>query len=168
MIKKIYLVRHAEAKAYSPGEKDVDRPLTSKGMQEASRLGALLYNSKASLAAIYCSTALRSQQTAELIGDQMRIDSDKLVTHKDLYEASVRIYAELIRSFSESWNEVMIIGHNPVILYFAEYISGQSIEGGLKTCTLVELQFAVDEWMNAPEKGGKILRIIKDGEEMEI
>ncbi|MGF1639131.1 MAG: phosphohistidine phosphatase SixA [Cyclobacteriaceae bacterium] len=160
MKKKLYLLRHAEARVQGNGEKDKDRMLTSKGMQDASRMGSWLYKNQPGIAMIYTSQAERAMQTASLIADQLRLDNDKLQQHEDLYEASARLYMDIVRGFNDSSDRVMLVGHNPVIMYFAEYISGQSIEGGMKTCTLIEIECETDAWEEVPEKKGRLINIV--------
>lgn len=144
-MKKLFLVRHAEARDSKSGERDFDRMLTSKGMQDASRLGAYIYKSKVDLSAIVSSPAERALQTAGLIANQNKFPEHQIVLEEDLYEASVRILLNLINNFRDEWDNVVLIAHNPVILYFTEYISQENI-GAFEPCGMAEIHFQINSW----------------------
>jgi phosphohistidine phosphatase len=57
----LILWRHADA---APGEPDIDRPLTAKGLRQAARVGAWHDRRLPKRCAIHVSPAIRAQQTA--------------------------------------------------------------------------------------------------------
>ncbi|HAN81191.1 MAG TPA: hypothetical protein DCQ47_07045, partial [Gammaproteobacteria bacterium] len=68
----IILMRHGEAVPFAPN--DADRTLTPKGKSQAMNTGSQLKRGGWSPEAVYCSTLIRAQQTAELVIDVMRLD----------------------------------------------------------------------------------------------
>jgi phosphohistidine phosphatase len=148
MGKTLFVIRHAKSREADAGQKDIDRILASDGLQQATRLGAYIYNNYAEISRILSSNATRAIQTAEQIADQLNYDIDKIVSDEDLYEASVRIISNKIIEFSNDWNEVIIIGHNPVLSYFVEHITGHYFDG-MAEGGMVKISFDVDEWIEA-------------------
>ncbi len=146
MGKTLYIVRHANAKAMEAGGKDIDRMLAAEGLQQSSRLGAYLYKKNADITAILCSSAMRAVQTAEQIADQINFDIAKISIDEELYEASVRIVGNKIAELNNDWNEVLLIGHNPVLSYFVEYLTGHHFEG-MQTGSLVKISSVADDWV---------------------
>jgi phosphohistidine phosphatase len=72
---RLFLIRHAKA---DPGDPDELRPLSSKGVEQANRLGTVLSLHPSPPAVVLSSPLLRARQTAEPIaratGAQLRID----------------------------------------------------------------------------------------------
>ncbi|MCK5102627.1 MAG: histidine phosphatase family protein [Cyclobacteriaceae bacterium] len=145
MGKTLFIVRHAAAKPTEAGEKDIDRKLAADGMQQSSRLGAYIYKKNTDISAIVCSSAIRAIQTAELISDQINFDILKIQIHSELYEASVRIIFKEVCEFNNDWNEVIVVGHNPVVSYFVEYLTGHHFDG-MEAGSLVKIYCGVDDW----------------------
>lgn len=145
MGKTLFIVRHAQAKPKEPDQRDLDRQLTSEGLHLSSRLGVYLSKSHVDISAIVCSNAERAKQTAEQIADQINFDVTKIEYDHDLYEASVRILLEKVCGFFTQWNEVIVIGHNPVLTYFVEYLTGHHFDG-MEAGSLVKVACGVDEW----------------------
>lgn len=145
MGKTLYIIRHAIAKSADSGEKDVDRVLSSEGLQQSSRLGAYIYKKNTEISAIICSSAVRAIQTAEQIADQISFDISKITIDEELYEASVRILGNTVNELSSDWEEVIIVGHNPVLSYYVEHLTGHHFDG-MEAGSLVKISSSVDSW----------------------
>lgn len=145
MGKTLYIVRHGTTRPTESGMKDIDRELAPEGLQLSSRLGVYLYKNNTEISAIECSNATRAVQTAELIADQINFDISKITIDPDLYEASVRSLVAKVCAFNTDWNEVITVGHNPVLSYFVEYLTGHHFEG-MAAGGLVKISCGVEEW----------------------
>lgn len=145
MGKTLFIVRHAIAKPTDPGGKDIDRELASEGLQQSSRLGAYIYKNNTDISGIVCSSANRAMQTAEIISDQINFDISKITFDAELYEASVRTMVNKICAFNNEWNEALIVGHNPVLSYFVEYLTGHHFDG-MEPGGLVKISCSTDDW----------------------
>ena len=151
MAKTLFIVRHAKAKPKEAGGKDFDRTLTSEGLQQSSRLGAYIYKKNTDISAIVSSNAMRAIQTSEQIADQINYDISKIHIDPELYEASVRIVLNLVCDLNNDWNEVIIVGHNPVMSFFVEYITGHHFDG-MEAGSLVKISCEVDDWKQISEE----------------
>jgi len=145
MGKTLFIVRHAMAKSTEAGKKDIDRTLSSEGLQQSSRLGVYIYKKNTDISAIVCSSAIRAIQTSELIADQINYDISKIQADPELYEASVRIIINKVNEFNNGWDEVIIVGHNPVLSYFVEYLTGHHFDG-MDAGSMVKISSGVDDW----------------------
>ena len=145
MGKTLFIVRHAMAKATEAGKKDIDRVLSSEGLQQSSRLGVFVAKKNANISAIISSNAIRAIQTSEQIADQIGFDISKIIADEDLYEASVRIWLNKIHKVNNDWNEVIIVGHNPVLSYFVEYLTGHHFDG-MAAGSLVKISTTAKDW----------------------
>ena len=145
MGKTLFIVRHGTAKSTEIGMKDINRILAPEGLQLSSRLGVYLYKNNIEISAIVCSNAIRAVQTAELIADQIKFDISKINIDPELYEASLRSLVNKFCSFSSDWNEVIVVGHNPVLSYFVEYFTGHHFDG-MEAGSLVKISSVVEDW----------------------
>jgi len=145
MGKTLFIVRHAVAKPTEAGKMDVDRILSSEGLQQSSRLGVYISKKITDMSAIVCSNAARAVQTSEQIADQINYDISKIHIDEDLYEASVRILLNKISEFNNDWKEVIVVGHNPVLSYFVEYLTGHHFEG-MTAGSMVKISSTVKDW----------------------
>ena len=145
MGKRLFIVRHGQARFAGSDEKDIDRPLSPEGMQQTSRLGSYMHKKGYEISAIITSNALRAVMTAENIADQINYDVMKIEADEDLYEASVRILLEKVNNFHDDWQQVVLVGHNPVLTYFVEYITGHHFDG-MAAGSMVVISCDVDSW----------------------
>lgn len=145
MAKTLFIVRHAQANQAGPGQSDKDRPLSPEGLHHASRVGIYFHQHYADISAIVCSGALRAIQTSEQIADQINFDVAKIKIDEELYEASVRILLNTVNQFNDDWNEVILVGHNPVISYFVEYVSGHHFSG-MEAGSIVKIAMSQESW----------------------
>lgn len=146
MKKKIYLVRHARAEDQALMFKDFDRELLSSGIMDAARMGKFLHELPIKVDQIVSSTAVRAWQTAKVLAEQLSYDVEDIVADERLYDGGPRAYLERINSTEESIEELMMVGHNPDITYFAEYLTRSNLfsmdKGGVVTIEFEGLQWA--------------------------
>ena len=107
---KLYCVRHghAEKSATQNGE----RPLTSQGVDEVSRVANYLAHRGVHVSHVMHSTKLRARQSADILSKAM---TTGLVTENcDLLEPdrSVAPFVEMIQSWDD---DTMIVGHMPFV-----------------------------------------------------
>jgi phosphohistidine phosphatase len=151
MKKTLYLVRHAEAsQSVSP---DLVRPLVPNGMIDAARMGKHLSSRMQGIDLILTSHAERTQMTAQVFCEQLGIDNQIVKVEPMLYESSPKHYLDAINGLSEDYNDVMIVGHNPSISYFAEYLTHEEI-GSMPTCGVVGMTFENLTWAEVSKKTG--------------
>ena len=153
MTKTLYLVRHAQASdSVSP---DLIRPLVANGMIDAARMGKHLANRMQGIDLILTSNAERTQMTAQVFCEQLKLDNQIVKVIEDLYESSPKHYLDALSEVSESMDSVMIVGHNPSISYLAEFLTGEEI-GSMPTCAVVGITFENLTWAELTKKTGHI------------
>jgi len=151
-LKQLILIRHGKTQALEQGQLDFDRPLHADGLLNSSRIGKYIFDSEIFPNIILSSPARRAIATATLISEQLGYDSNKIHSNDELYEASVRTMLHAVNQLKSDWKCVVLVGHNPVISYFAEYVSGEVI-GELVTCGMVIIDFK-SKWENISKNTG--------------
>jgi len=152
------LIRHAEAEEREKGEKDIDRGLTSEGIQNATRTGYFFQQNGIQPDILISSPARRTRATAILIAEQMKYETNQIHFNDDLYEASVRNLMQAINNLKSSWSNVFIVGHNPSITYIAEYLTN-SESGSVAPGGFVKIQFSFDDWAKVSEATGDLIEV---------
>ena len=102
---ELILWRHAEAK---PGTLDEERSLTPRGRKQAARTAAWLDANLPENCRILVSPALRTVQTAELLGRKFRI-------HPDLGPEATPEALLAAAGWPHSRESVLIVGHQPAL-----------------------------------------------------
>lgn len=128
MGKELFFVRHSEAREAYRGQADADRGLTESGSIRAMQLGNYLKEQGVRPDALFSSEALRARQTAELLGENILEAGKEIRYHPDLYESSVRLMLAFINTLDDRWGGVMIVGHNPILPYTVEYLTGTIVD----------------------------------------
>src|SRR5690606_7597603 len=162
MPKTLYLLRHAQSVERQAGQADLDRELTPVGTKETFQIGAFLHREKIQPDVIYCSSAERARMTAQLISDTIKLDVEKIIPDEELSQASVRTFLEFVSQLDNAYDSVMCVGHNPVISFLAEYLTGAEI-GVLPTAGLVAMHLGIDSWRNVEMGCGEVTLPVTPG-----
>jgi phosphohistidine phosphatase len=155
MAKNLFLVRHAKSDWSVSGQKDFERQLNGRGLNDAPKMGRKLYEMGMKPDLIISSPAVRARLTAELIAEQLKYDTDKIVFNEEIYEASVRSLLKVINSIDDKNKTVIIVGHNPTFTYIAESLTKREI-GNIPTCGAVQMEFNLNSWKEVSEGTGTL------------
>lgn len=156
MTKTLYLLRHARAADRLSGQKDIERELDSIGLQNSTRMGMNFSNKTLQFDMIISSPAERAKQTASLIAEQIKYNTDKIHYNDEIYEASVRTLLQVVNRFKDEWNNVLLVGHNPSISYLAEYLTRSEL-GDMTTCGVARIEFNLESWTEVSEGNGELI-----------
>ncbi len=148
----LYLLRHADAAFTDIG--DASRPLTTKGVNQAERIGRFLKDNTLAPGLILTSPLLRAKQTASIVaarcGVPDPVDQPWLACgmHSEDALAQLPDYAAL--------PSLMLVGHEPDLGLLTAFLLGMQSQGNVhfrKAC-LVAIDFerpgrgtGVLEWM---------------------
>ncbi|MCD8539340.1 MAG: histidine phosphatase family protein [Leadbetterella sp.] len=162
MKKDLFIVRHATAEDIGnlTVVRDYDRELISKGVMESAKAGRYLAGYFPGLEAIYSSGAARALSTATYIAEQMRFDTEKIEVSDALYGSGPRGYLEVLTRIPSGISSAMIVGHNPDITYFVDYLTRDDTGGSMKKATVIHLQFEGFEWNEISQKLGRFIKRI--------
>ena len=144
-MKAIYLIRHAKSSWKAPSIKDFDRPLNERGKNDAPKIGTQLNELGFTPDLILCSPAKRTQATAKLICKQTNIDTKHIELTPSIYEASLSVLINLITDLPNQYNEIALIGHNPAITYFYNYLTDDHLSN-VPTCGALKIELDITQW----------------------
>ena len=144
-MKTLTLFRHAKSSWSDRTLSDRDRPLNQRGERDAPAMGKLVVDSGVRPSLILTSPATRAWQTATAVAREIGYPIEFLQREEDLYLASLNTLMEVVAAHGSEFNHLMIVGHNPGLTEFANYLS-PSLTGNLPTSGVVSVSFDKDDW----------------------
>lgn len=142
-MKTVMLMRHAKSDWKQPGLSDHDRPLNARGRAAAPLMANHLQAEQGRPDIILASSAVRVQQTLELMQPQWDQPIETL-SSRDLYLSSPQQIIDSLRGLHDVWDSVLLVGHNPGIAGVASHWSGGVIE--MPTAAVAVFQYAQPQW----------------------
>jgi phosphohistidine phosphatase len=147
----LLLLRHAKS-AWPIGVSDARRPLSKRGVENATQLGHWLRRHQIDPDLTLVSPARRTRQTIELVTDAAGLATELRAEDK-LYGASWWDVLDVVRQAPTSVRQLMIVGHNPSLEDLAAQLAGPASDvhalGALRTkfptCALAVLRSS-EEW----------------------
>jgi phosphohistidine phosphatase len=155
-MKKLYLVRHAKSSWDDPDLDDFDRPLNNRGEHDASFMGFRLREMNIKIDLLVSSNAVRAMQTAALFADRLAYPLEKIIKPSAMYGGDVEELLGVVQKLDNNLNEVMLVGHNPGLTDFAQYLTTERFEK-IPTSGIFCAGFDVTTWQQiTPESGTMI------------
>ena len=143
MVKKILLVRHAEAQFPTIDKRDFERDLTLNGEKQATLLGMHINKLSPQFDAVYHSPANRTIQTTNGILEQLDREV-RLIESEELYEATSNLFKAFVNRIDSHYQNVIIVAHNPAIAeVYAHYVMDVK---DFSPATAALLHFEVANW----------------------
>lgn len=124
----LVLMRHAKTESPYSFKRDFDRKLTTQGEQDAQQMGAWLKSQGFSIDQVLSSPAKRTQQTTELVIEQLGMNSSAVDYRDELYHAVPDVFFNVIRSVPNEINTLLIVSHNDGITHFANQLTNARID----------------------------------------
>ncbi|MBX3451884.1 MAG: histidine phosphatase family protein [Planctomycetaceae bacterium] len=112
MSKSVGLLRHAKSSWSDSSLADHERPLNSRGLLAAPRMGEWLSRQPWLPDVVVCSTAARAAKTWELVSQQWR-DAPGADFRAELYHASADELLTQIQNLPDVATNALFVGHNP-------------------------------------------------------
>ena len=160
-MKKIMLIRHGAAET-NIKIRDIDRTLTSKGIQNSFSLGRFIKDSNNLPDLIISSNAIRAKITADNLILGGNLDS-KFLIENSIYGGNSAYLLYLLSEQSNNYNTICLVGHEP---HFSTFIYNMTNydKFSLNTANLAVLDIKIDKWENIEYKKGILSLLITPNE----
>jgi len=122
LMKKLILMRHADAQPEQMSMNDRERCLSGKGMQELELIRRKLQGKLQGLKVILCSNVKRTRQTLEGIKPILPSTCEAAFDDR-LYHAPVASLIDCLHCLEDTQDFVMLIAHNPGVSDFLNSVS---------------------------------------------
>lgn len=122
-MKRLLLIRHAEAASTPPGGTDHDRPLTAYGARQGEMIGRLIAEGTLPRPdLVLCSDAVRARQTWDAAAASAGIEP-ALLHDRALYGGTADTLVDLVRLVPDSAGVVAIVAHAPDVPALAAMVA---------------------------------------------
>jgi phosphohistidine phosphatase len=146
-VKRLTLIRHANADWKNPSVPDFDRPLNKRGITEAEAMGKLLLEQELVPDLILASPARRTQQTTEVLARKLDLAARRVKAAESLYLATVEDILALVHITGPKFQHLAIVGHNPGMSEVAKHLAPSGVTlADLTTGAACTLLFATRSW----------------------
>src|SRR5690606_8096098 len=122
---------------------DFQRQLTIKGRENLIRMGKTLDQKLKSVDLMYCSSAERTVETADLVGKHMTIKES--IFTRDIYKGDMGDMVALLEKTSASVDSCLFVGHNPTISLLLSHISSENYLG-LQPGMMAVIELEITDW----------------------
>jgi phosphohistidine phosphatase len=146
----LIVMRHAKSDWSDAGLSDHDRVLNERGKRDAPRMARWLAEVALVPDLILCSTAQRTQETADLMKQQWSPTPTISLT-AGLYLATHEQILRTIRSDGCGAERLMVLAHNPGVTEFVSRLSRQPID--MPTAAIAVFELPLDDWSELSETG---------------
>lgn len=127
-MKRLMLLRHAEAAPTAAGQKDIDRVLTARGIEDCVRIGRYLAEKRWTPDLALCSTARRVRQTWEFVSAELIADISSDYAEA-LYLATPTQLLAAVATAPTASDTIILINHNPAIGQIAQSLAARTPDG---------------------------------------
>ncbi|KDN56316.1 SixA phosphatase family protein [Flavobacterium seoulense] len=159
-MKNLILIRHAKSSWDFP-LKDIDRPLEQRGMKDAHLVSSAIFNYLPQTFIIWSSIAKRASDTAVIFAQNILYPIENIVFKPELYTFDEKKLEEIIKSCANTFDSVILFGHNAAITNFVNKFGNEYIEN-VPTSGFVSLEFDTDNWAEINKGKTKKIIIPKD------
>ncbi|MEN8303269.1 MAG: histidine phosphatase family protein [Campylobacterota bacterium] len=153
-MKTLYLIKHAKSDWSVPGESDMERDITKKGLKHINTIGSYLALQGINPDVILSSCALRAQETSNVLAQKIDFSGPQYYL-QELYQSSPELIKEIIMAQDDELSSMFIVGHNPQLSELVFMLSGEHI-AKMPSLAIVAIKFDIQEWSELQEKQGTI------------
>ena len=162
---RLMLLRHAKSN-WPAGVADRDRPLAARGREAAPLMGGYLAEELLLPDLVLISPARRTVETWELVAPML---PEKPATQYEprIYEARTSALLDVVQETEPAVKTLLMVGHTPGVEELAQSLTGHGdryaaarMSQKYPTCGLAVLDFAIEDWRDVAERGGRLDRFV--------
>lgn len=121
-MKRLSLLRHAKSSWGDARQRDIDRPLNTRGRNAAPIMGAFMAKRALLPDLVLCSTAVRTRETLTLLLPRFQPEP-AIEFREDFYLADPGVMLGAVQNASARYDHILIIAHNPGLEMLAMRLS---------------------------------------------
>ena len=155
-MKNLILIRHAKSSWEAPVH-DKERLLATRGVQDAHLVSQKISEFLPKTNIIWSSTAKRAAETAVIFAQNLQWPLESIVFKEELYTFDMSKLENTIKSCQDSYENVILFGHNEAITEFVNKFGDIFIDN-VPTAGFVSISFPQESWSQI--KAGKTTKIL--------
>ena len=126
MSRTLYLMRHAKSDWNTGAEHDFERPLNSRGTDDAAKMGRWMASTGLRPERITASTALRVWQTVTSVCREIDFPMEAIEFDRRLYLANCAVLCSLIADTAGNIESQLVVAHNPGMEELLRHLLGDA------------------------------------------
>ncbi len=154
-MKTLLLMRHAKSDWGAANTHDHERPINARGRRAASAMGRWLARIDQVPEAVITSTAVRARTTVETAA-HARPWTCRITAERALYGADPRTVLEVVCGADESYERVMVAGHEPGMPLTLSCLLGDA-PLRFPTAAIARVDLLVDRWSDVRPGDGQLV-----------
>jgi phosphohistidine phosphatase len=124
---------------------DMERQLTTQGIEEAIKASRYLKEKNVKIDLCISSPAVRTRKTAGIVGTELGCSSFEVVEEL-YYSYDFDSFFDMLYSLDDGVDSLMLVGHNPFITRISMYLTDK-YDLFLHPASFVICYFDVNEWV---------------------
>ena len=152
------IMRHGKSDWDAGAPDDHARPLSSRGVASAERMGEVIRDLGLAPDLVVSSTAQRAKAKAELA----RLAggwSSRLILVDELYGASVRDTLDVVSRTDQDYARLMIVGHQPTWSMLVQHLTGARC--AMRTASVADVEIESQSWASVPSSSGTLVTLLQ-------
>tara|TARA_B100000941_G_scaffold283901_1_gene253973 strand:- start:1061 stop:1549 length:489 start_codon:yes stop_codon:yes gene_type:complete len=153
-MKRLILIRHSKSSWKDFSLTDFNRPLNGRGKSDGPLMAFYLSNRITMVDYLHSSSSVRTFETSKYFINQIKFG--KIQYDDSLYHSSSSSLLNIIMNYSDDYQSVMVIAHNPGLTNLINNITNISLDN-LPTTGLVEIEFKINHWSNISSENSNVI-----------
>ena len=153
-MKSLILIRHSKSSWKDLSLTDFNRPLNRRGKSDGPLIASYLRNRITTVDYLHSSSSVRTFETSKYFINQIKFG--KIQYDDSLYHCSSSSLLNIIMNYSDDYQSVMVIAHNPGLTNLINNITNISLDN-LPTTGLVEIEFKINHWSNISSENSNVI-----------
>ncbi len=153
-MKTLIIVRHGAFSHKKPGVQDADRPLNRRGRHEAADAADRFAELQITPDIILSSSARRARETTEIFQKKLKLPAEHIRVEREIYEAEKREVFRIVHRLRDSYETVMLVGHNPGMTSLLHHLVDSDVEK-MPSSSFAVVELDVDSWQHVSFRTAK-------------
>jgi phosphohistidine phosphatase len=145
-VKRLTLMRHAEARWKDADLSDLERPLNRRGNAAAESMARRLLELQLVPDLLLVSPARRTRQTAEILARELSIPERRVLHEEALYLASAADVLKVVQAIGPRVTHLLVVAHNPGVSELVQQLVPEAEASGLATAAVCSMTFDTAHW----------------------
>jgi phosphohistidine phosphatase len=146
-MKRLTLMRHADARWKDSSVSDLERPLNRRGITDTEVIARRLAARDLVPELILASPARRTLQTAEILVREFGASAPRLLREESLYLAGAAELLRLAQATGPKITHLLIVAHNPGVSELVDTLLPQEPPAELAAAGLCSIGFGCQSWV---------------------
>jgi phosphohistidine phosphatase len=155
-MKRLILVRHAEAVDPQADLSDFDRPLLPEGEKQAESMGKKMKKEGVTIDLLISSPADRALETGHIFARRLDYPIQRILLSDAIYKSSdVPSLLQLVRDMDDQHINLLMVGHNPSLSELARHLI-KDLRLDIPKAGAVRIEFSASSWKEAGPENSRL------------